>query len=138
MPRGTEAEAMALKRILFQSIPVADQDRALAFYTGLLGFDVHTDTPYEDGWRWIFLTIPGAETRLQFGKPENYDVRDVPALCLECDSVDAMAPALAEAGADIVAGPDAAPWAAGVRWLMIKDSEGNLVLLESMTGDANG
>ena len=49
---------MALKRISFQSIPVDDQDRALAFYCDILGFEVHTDAPFDDGWRWVFLTIP--------------------------------------------------------------------------------
>jgi catechol 2,3-dioxygenase-like lactoylglutathione lyase family enzyme len=54
---------MALKRISFQSIPVDDQDRALAFYRDVLGFAVQTDAPFEPGWRWIFLTIPGSDSR---------------------------------------------------------------------------
>ncbi|MFV2052108.1 VOC family protein [Aliiroseovarius sp. YM-037] len=122
---------MAITRINFQSIPVDDQDRAIAFYTENLGFKVHTDAPYSDGWRWIFLELPGAETRLQFAARSDMEVHGKPALCLVCDSVDDEAAKLRDAGVHITDGPDDAPWAPGVRWLMIKDSEGNLVLLES-------
>jgi catechol 2,3-dioxygenase-like lactoylglutathione lyase family enzyme len=122
---------MSLRRILFQSIPVTDQDRALAFYCDHLGFQVHTDAPYADDWRWIFLTLPGAETRLQFSKASQIAVTDIPSLVLEADDVDAEAVRLREAGVTITGGPDDAPWATGVRWLMIRDSEDNLVLLES-------
>ena len=47
---------MAITRINFQSIPVDDQDRAIAFYTENLGFSVHTDAPYS---RRVALDIPG-------------------------------------------------------------------------------
>jgi len=125
---------MAITQITFQSIPVADQDRALAFYTEALGFDVHTDAPYGEGWRWMFLTLPGAQTRLHFAAQSDMQVNDRPALCLTCDSVDAEAERLAVLGAEITGGPDDAPWQPGVRWLMIRDTEGNLVLLESLGG----
>ena len=51
-----------IKGIKFASIPVADQDRALEFYTQKLGFRVLTDQPFNDEQRWIELSIPGAET----------------------------------------------------------------------------
>ena len=59
-----------ITRIGFQSIPVDDQDRAIAFYTEVLGLTVHTDVPYGDNWRWLFLKFTGAETRLHFAKRE--------------------------------------------------------------------
>ena len=122
---------MAINRIHFQSIPVSDQDRALAFYTENLGFNVHVDAPYAENWRWIFLTLPGADTRLHFAGTDDMQINGKPALCLVCDSVDDEAERLRTAGVEISSGPDDAPWQPGVRWLMIKDSEGNLVLLES-------
>ena len=51
-----------IRGIKFVSIPVVDQDRALAFYTEKLGFRVATDQPFDDKQRWIELAIPGAET----------------------------------------------------------------------------
>lgn len=122
---------MAVSRIHFQSIPVADQDRALAFYCEHLGFQVHTDAPYGDNWRWIFLTLPGAETRLHFAETKDMEVHGKPTLCLVCDDVDAECAKLAAAGVNITNGPDEAPWAPGVRWATIRDTEDNVILLES-------
>lgn len=122
---------MAVTRINFHSIPVDDQDRALAFYRDRLGFRVQTDAPYADGWRWIFMTLPDAQTRLHFGRRGEIAANDVPALTLVCDSVEDEAARLRAAGVEIAGGPADAPWARGVRWLTIRDSEGNLLLLES-------
>ncbi len=123
---------MAITRINFQSVPVSDQDRALAFYTAHLGFEVQTDAPYSEGWRWIFLTLPGAETRLHFAAPDDMEIRGKPALCLVCDDVDAEAARLARAGVTVTNEPQDAPWAPGVRWATIRDSEDNVILLESL------
>jgi catechol 2,3-dioxygenase-like lactoylglutathione lyase family enzyme len=123
-----------IQRINFAAIPVTDQDRALAFYRDHLGFDVQVDAPYEEGWRWIFMTLPGAETKLHFAKrgDELTWRADLPVLPLVCDDVDAYAEELKSAGVEIHDGPGDAPWAEGVRWLMIRDSEDNLILLESL------
>jgi catechol 2,3-dioxygenase-like lactoylglutathione lyase family enzyme len=42
-------------------VPVADQDAALAFYTGTLGFEVRLDAPFPGG-RWLEVAPPGAAT----------------------------------------------------------------------------
>ena len=44
-----------IKRIKFVSIPVADQKRALDFYTDKLGFTIITDQPFDEKQRWIEL-----------------------------------------------------------------------------------
>lgn len=51
-----------IDRIKHVSIPVQDQDRALQFYTGRLGFEVTTDQSFGPGQRWIELLIPGGST----------------------------------------------------------------------------
>ena len=53
-----------IKQIKFISIPVADQNRALDFYTEKLGFTIITDQPFDEKQRWIELRIPKAETRV--------------------------------------------------------------------------
>jgi catechol 2,3-dioxygenase-like lactoylglutathione lyase family enzyme len=58
-----------IKQIKFVSVPVADQDRALDFYTEKLGFTIITDQPFDDKQRWIELRIPKADTRLCFLPP---------------------------------------------------------------------
>jgi catechol 2,3-dioxygenase-like lactoylglutathione lyase family enzyme len=45
-------------------IPVADQDAALAFYAGTLGFETRIDAPFGPGMRWIEVAPPGAETSI--------------------------------------------------------------------------
>ena len=44
-------------------VPVADQDAALAFYTGTLGFEVRIDAPFPGG-RWLEVAPAGAATSL--------------------------------------------------------------------------
>jgi lactoylglutathione lyase len=42
-------------------IPVADHDRALAFYVGTLGLEKRLDVPFGDG-RWVEVAPAGAAT----------------------------------------------------------------------------
>jgi predicted enzyme related to lactoylglutathione lyase len=42
-------------------IPVRDQDRALEFYLGTLGFEKRLDAPFGAG-RWVEVAAPGAST----------------------------------------------------------------------------
>lgn len=125
---------MTIQRIGFQSIPVHDQDRAIAFYTEHLGFRVHTDAPFGENWRWIFLELPGAETRLHFAEAKDIQINDKPALALVSDDVDADCARMARAGVRVTNQPQDAPWAPGVRWATIRDSEDNIVFIESFKG----
>jgi catechol 2,3-dioxygenase-like lactoylglutathione lyase family enzyme len=45
-------------------IPIADQDRALAFYVEKLGFEKRMDVPYGKGERWVEVAPPGAATTI--------------------------------------------------------------------------
>jgi catechol 2,3-dioxygenase-like lactoylglutathione lyase family enzyme len=47
-------------------IPVADVDRAKAFYTGL-GWRLDADFPFDNGFRVVQLTPPGSPASVQFG-----------------------------------------------------------------------
>jgi len=46
------------------AIPVADQDQALEFYVGKLGFEKRRDMPFGNGARWIEVAPPGAATSI--------------------------------------------------------------------------
>jgi catechol 2,3-dioxygenase-like lactoylglutathione lyase family enzyme len=46
------------------TIPVGDQDKALAFYTKALGFELVKDTPFGPGKRWIELRLPGQQIEI--------------------------------------------------------------------------
>lgn len=44
-------------------VPVTDQDQALRFYAGMLGFDIRVDVPMPQlGGRWIEVAPPGGGT----------------------------------------------------------------------------
>ena len=45
-------------------LPVSDQDKALEFYTGTLGFETRMDGSFGDGQRWIEVAPPGAATTI--------------------------------------------------------------------------
>lgn len=46
------------------SIPVSDQDRAVAFYTEKLGFKLVVDLPFNEKVRWIEVRPPSGQTRV--------------------------------------------------------------------------
>ncbi|QEC46189.1 glyoxalase [Baekduia soli] len=50
---------------------VADQDAALAFYTGKLGFEVRSDSRFgeHDEMRWLEVAPPGSTARLSLNPP---------------------------------------------------------------------
>jgi len=54
----------AVTRIGTVLVPVSDQDRALEFYVGTLGFEVRIDGAFGDGERWLEVAPPGAATTL--------------------------------------------------------------------------
>ena len=45
-------------------IPVSDQDAAVAFYTGKLGFENRLDGEFAPGERWLEVAPPGATTSI--------------------------------------------------------------------------
>ena len=50
-------------------LAVSDQDRALAFYRDMLGFEVRTDTEFGEGFRWIEVAPAGAYTVIALVPP---------------------------------------------------------------------
>ena len=45
-------------------VPVTDQDRALDFYVGVLGFEKRVDVAHGPGARWVEVAPPGATTTI--------------------------------------------------------------------------
>src|SRR5919204_4844604 len=70
----TEGEAMPHKLHITEigrvAIPAADQDRALEFYVGTLGFELRSDETFADGkMRWIEVAPRGASTAIALAPP---------------------------------------------------------------------
>src|SRR6266705_2225058 len=52
------------------AIPAADEDRALEFYVGTLGFELRSDETFADGkLRWIEVAPPGGSTASAIAPP---------------------------------------------------------------------
>lgn len=119
--------------IQFAELPVSDQDRAKAFYIEKLGCDTGADVPMgaADGWRWIELKLPGAQTALHFTRRPNEAPSD-PAMVLIDEDVAATVEALRGKGVEIVTEPAPAPYDPGRTVAEFRDSEGNRMMISSV------
>ena len=50
-------------------IPVSDQQRAIEFYVGKLGFAKRVDTPFGDGLRWVEVGLDDEATTIALAPP---------------------------------------------------------------------
>jgi len=111
-------------------IPVADQERALEFYTQKLGFEKRTDVAFGNGYRWVEVAPGEAETTIALAPPPE----GVPTgnrqtgIGLQTDDIDAFHADLKAAGVDVDAevsrqGDPVPP----LFWL--RDPEGNTLMV---------
>ena len=117
-----------IRRIKFLGVPVADQDRALSFYTEKLGFRILTDQAFNDKQRWIELSIPGAQTGITLFTPEGQEDRAGSFLntSWEVDDIDSTFTELTKRGVVFSGPPEKQPWGS---FLRMTDSEGNTIIL---------
>ncbi|MGA3262141.1 MAG: VOC family protein [Bryobacteraceae bacterium] len=119
-----------IKRIKFLGIPVRDQDRALKFYTEILGFRLLTDQQFSESQRWIELSIPGADTGISLFTPEGHEDRvgTFVNTSWEVDNVDKTYAELQGKGVEFAGPPQKQPWGT---FAVMKDSEGNQIVLSA-------
>ena len=53
-----------LKKVVYSALFVSDQDKALDFYTNVLGFEKRIDNPTPDGPRFLTVAVPGQDFEL--------------------------------------------------------------------------
>lgn len=119
-----------ITQLKFVNIPVRDQDRALAFYTEKLGFEVATDQPFDDTQRWIELRIGRAETRVVLFTPQGHEDRVGGFFggSFACDDVERTYAEYAARGVEFRGPPEKQPWGT---FAIFTDSEGNQFVLSS-------
>ena len=119
-----------VSRIHAVAIPVSNQEHALAFYAGTLGFEVRRDATFGSGQRWIEVAPPGAETTVAL-PPAHPGVKPGVDTGIRLATPDASAAhsALDAAGVDVdevLNFPGAPPM------FFLRDPDGNtLVMVES-------
>jgi catechol 2,3-dioxygenase-like lactoylglutathione lyase family enzyme len=111
-------------------IPVADQDRAVEFYTEALGLEKRVDLPFGDGSRWIEVAPPGAETPIAIcppGPSVTAGGKDT-GITLQTDDVDAYHAQLRDRDVDVDA--DVSRFGDAVPPLFwFRDPEGNTLMV---------
>src|SRR5262249_38629424 len=117
-----------IKKVKFLGIPVANQERALAFYTERLGFTVLTDQEFDGKQRWIELKVPGADTGVALFTPDGHESRvgTFVNTAFETDSVEKTFQELRERGVEFLGTPKKEAWGT---FVIMKDSEGNMLCL---------
>jgi catechol 2,3-dioxygenase-like lactoylglutathione lyase family enzyme len=109
-------------------VPVTDQDRALEFYVGKLGFAKRADFPSGDGRRWIEVAPPGAATTIALvpareGAPAGVDT----GIRLITGNADADHAALLARGVD--ADPEILRWPGVPPMFSFRDQDANRLVL---------
>ena len=103
---------------------VSDQDKALDFYTNVLGLEKRMDEPMGDGARWIEVAPADAETRLVLFTPPGFEDRigTWGNIVFECDDIRATHEELRGRGVEFTEEPSEKPWGL---WAEFKDLDGN-------------
>src|SRR5205085_11423980 len=119
-----------IKQIKFVSIPAADPNRALDFYTEKLGFTIITEQAFDDKQRWIELRVPKAETRVVPFTAEGEEKRigSFMNVSFACEDIDKTYEEMTARGVEFNGPPKKEPWGS---YAIFKDSEGNSFVVGS-------
>jgi catechol 2,3-dioxygenase-like lactoylglutathione lyase family enzyme len=83
-------------------VPVSDQDRAIAFYTDKLGFELRADIPFGKGDRWVEVAPAGAATTVALVTPREGEAVGIETrIGFATDDADADRASLQAAGVDV-------------------------------------
>jgi len=83
------------------TIPVADADRAIAFYVNSLGFEVRRDAQFGGGLRWVEVAPAGAATTIALAPPGTGSIGVDTGIRLLTTNAEATHEALRQGGTDI-------------------------------------
>lgn len=119
-----------IKQLKFATVPTADQDRALLFWTEKVGFQVATDQPMGPGLRWIELKIPGAQTGIVLFTPPGDEgkVGSFSGMSFATDNVEKTHAEMVARGVEFEQAPKKEPWGTSA---IFKDPDGNRFVLSS-------
>ncbi|MGO4420721.1 VOC family protein [Streptomyces sp. MCAF7] len=111
------------------AVPVSDQDRALDFYIGTLGFEKRADVPFGDGHRWIEVAPVGGAAAISLVLPmEGQSPGGETGIILTSEDIDADHAALRDRGVD--ADAEVQRWGAPVPPMFsFRDPDGNKFMI---------
>ena len=124
---GTRTQINKIANVV---VPVADQDKAVAFYADTLGFTKIVDEPFGGGYRWIEVAPSDESTTIALAPPPDGEAvgSRQTGITLQTDDIDALHTQLKGAGVDVDAdimrmGGPVPP----MFWF--RDPEGNILLV---------
>ena len=119
-------------------VPVSDQDQAIEFYVGALGFEKRLDFVYDTGERWVEVVPAGAATSLTLVLSDESVGIETRVILLSSD-VDAHHADLRSRGVDVdetimrpghpVIRWGGAPLAGNPPMFLLRDPDGNSLLI---------
>jgi predicted enzyme related to lactoylglutathione lyase len=117
---GSNVQRMDI-RIELVSVPVTDIDRAIAFYTEQVGFNLDHDHRVSEEVRFVQLTPPGSACSILVGHLSEMQPGTQRGLQCVVPDADAALAQLRERGVDAT-GVDDQPWG---RFVYFSDPDGN-------------
>lgn len=116
-----------LKQVYYTSVLVTDQDRALDFYTNVVGLEKREDNPTPDGPRFLTVGVEGESFQLVLwpgtpGQAQPAMGRPPASITIEVDDARKTYDELKARGAEFVTEVLEMPWALVAQFL---DPDGN-------------
>jgi catechol 2,3-dioxygenase-like lactoylglutathione lyase family enzyme len=130
--------APMITRVGIVTIPVRDQDKALAFYTKKLGFELVVDEPFKNDCpempqvkdkRWIELKIPKGDCKIALFTQPGHEARIGTAsnIVFSTDNIEETYATLVKRGVEFTKPPEKQSW--GGITAFFKDVDGNIFCL---------
>jgi catechol 2,3-dioxygenase-like lactoylglutathione lyase family enzyme len=108
------------------AVTVADQDRAVEFYVGTLGFEVRRDVPMGTGGRWIQVARPGAQVTIALVAAEGTTSGVDTGITLATTDAKADHATLSDLGVDV---DELLRWPGVPAMFIFRDPDGNQLKL---------
>src|SRR5215208_7266207 len=110
------------------TVPVDDEERALSFWTEVIGFEVRTDAPYGEGGRWVEVAPPDGTPLLVLsprregeGRPQVPDEVPHSPVFFTCADIGQTYRELSERGVEFPTPPTKMDFG---WWALFEDDEG--------------
>ena len=120
-----------IKSLATVGVPVTDQERAISFYVGTLGFEKRLDVPFGDGLRWVEVAPSGAATTIALAPaPEGSPIGVDTGVRFTTEDADGDHASLLASGVDVDA--EVMRWPGVPPMFSFTDPDGNrLYIVES-------
>ena len=115
--------ATSITQIGTVAIPATDQERSLAFYVDVLGFEKTRDAPFGNGQRWIEVAPPAGGTTIAIAPPGSSPVGVDTGIRLTTDDAEADHTAMLAKSVDV--DPEVLRFPGAPPMFTLRDPDGN-------------